>query len=149
MDLKNLIPLFYTDDWECYQNSGINNVLSKCYSEAFPYVSQDIRSAICKDHFHDWLLSSVSIFYADSLCVKLSLINQNNKRSISFSNVVSFRVEGSISTDALNFPTETEKTPAIAQVLDIWIAINDNVEYIVLLNDYRYLTITTNKISRM
>ena len=81
--------------------------------------------------------------------LKEQLINQNNKRSISFNNVVSFRVEGSISTDALNFPTETEKTPAIAQVLDIWIAINDNVEYIVLLNDYRYLTITTNKISRM
>ena len=145
MNLDYLIPLYYSDEWEIFQNDGINNAINNCYSEALPYVPKDIKSAIETNHFHDWSLSSLSVYYKNGICVDLTLSYNDTIQTVAFSNVTSFEVKGSITIDALNFPVRTET--AIAQVMDIWITYKNDLEYIVLLNDCRYLKITTSIIS--
>lgn len=145
MCLDYLIPLYYTDEWENLLDNGICNVLNQHYSEAYSYISNDMREAIENDHFHDWLLLSVCIYQSSNTCVKILVAHDNVKRTLSFEDIISFKIEGTFSTDAMAFPISTNEVSAIAQIMDVWITYNGEVEYIILLNDNRYMKIVAKK----
>ena len=145
MLLESIIPLYYTDIdiWEDLLHNGIGNILNHRWEASLPHIPGDIREAIGECGLHDWIVSSISVFREDSIRVQIDVNHAGTARTLVFDQIKQFNISGDFSLDGLIFPTCNGDQPGIAQILDIWISYEKDIEYAILLNNHRYIRIVT------
>ena len=143
MHLDELIPVYYSEliDDNDSLRSGLFDVVRKSCSHAGRYMPETIRTAIGKDHLHDWIVSSLEIFQENGIFVKIAAAHHGESRTLVFGPVTHLEIHGAISVKANSYPMGTDDILGIGQILDIWTEYNKGMTYYILLNDNRYIRI--------
>ena len=145
MLLEDLIPIYYSELFEDNDSlcSSVFDILQKSYSHASRHIPVSVKEAIENDHLHDWILASVNICHEDGICVQLKATHKGSICILPFDQIKQFNIVGGLSSDGLNYPASANDMPGIAQILDIWVEYKKDIEYLILLNDNRYIKIVT------
>ncbi len=145
MILEDLIPVYYSElivDDDSLWNS-IFSILKKSYSHASKHIPACFKEAIANDHLHDWMLASVQISHGESICAEIKATHGESNCVMTFDNIKQFNIVGDISLQGLDPLVLLDDKPGIARILDIWVEYDKEIEYLILLNDNRYIKIVT------
>ncbi|MBR5962234.1 MAG: hypothetical protein IKZ98_14720 [Clostridia bacterium] len=145
MEQENLIPIYFSDlpnDYDSLLHSMFE-VLDKKRMHAWRHVPAGIKEAFENHHLHDWIVSSIQISHEGSICAEIKAIHGESECTMRFENIKQFGINGEISLKGLSYPSLPNDPPGIAQIQDIWVEYNKDLEFLILLNDSQYIKIVT------
>ena len=139
--IEQLVSQFYSESWDYFAMTQGNQLIRDSLTRAKECVSSHLWAKLVEDWFHDAYIMQLHCINAYSLSIDVR--RHNDSVSILFPFVSSFECFGTLLDHSASFPNTDHDRP-IAQILDIWIELEDEVTMIILLDNCRYLQIRCN-----
>lgn len=144
--IETNVSLYYSDAWDAYALRQGNKIILKALSDIKGHIPQQLHAKFSDGWFHDSYIIQIQCQDANSLC--LSIRRRDEIANFICSSISSFDCIGHLLDKQASFPYPDNIKP-IAQILDIWVELADDLLIIILLDNSRYLQVHCQQIQLM
>lgn len=136
--IEQFVNLFYTENWEQFATQKANQIIRENLFHAQKRMTNQFWTKLTDGWFHDAYL--MQLHCEDTNSLNICVRKNGEMVRILFSPVSLFECVGALLDHNASFPHADHDRP-IAQILDIWVELVDEVSMFVLLDNGRYLHI--------